>query len=93
VTKPTQAASHVHGEFQAFVSLAGLIDVPAEVARLEKQAAEKTKAIQSAKAKLDNPAFTDKAPAEVVQEQRERLAELEKQLQNIQENLRDLKQG
>jgi valyl-tRNA synthetase len=67
--------------------------VQAEVARLEKQAAEKTKAIQSARTKLDNPAFTDKAPPEVVQEQRERLAELEKQLQNIQENLRDLRQG
>jgi hypothetical protein len=34
-----------------------------------------------------------KASPEVVQEQRERVADLEKQVQAIEENLRDLQQG
>ena len=41
--KPPQAASIVQPEFEAYVSLAGLIDVAEEVQRLEKQLAEKRK--------------------------------------------------
>src|SRR5262249_53883903 len=36
VAKPKQSASHLHPDFEAYVSLAGLIDVAAEVKRLEK---------------------------------------------------------
>src|SRR6266849_7128423 len=41
VAKPPQAASHVHPEFEAYVSLHGLIDVVEEGKRLEKQLLEK----------------------------------------------------
>src|SRR5262249_12609336 len=79
VAKPAQAATHVHPDFQVYVSLEGLIDVPAEIARLQKQRDEKRKFLKAARAKLDNVNFMSKAPAEVVQEQRDRVAEAEKQ--------------
>jgi valyl-tRNA synthetase len=75
------------------VSLRGLIDVPTEVKRLEKQLAEKRKHLQGAMAKLSNPNFVDKAPADVVQQQKEQVAELEGQIKVIEENLKDLRQG
>jgi valyl-tRNA synthetase len=93
VTKPPQPATHVHPDFEAYVSLRGLIDVDAEIKRGEKQLAEKQKHLQSARAKLENPNFVDKAPPEVVQQQRDLVADLEKQIQVIEANLRDLRQG
>jgi valyl-tRNA synthetase len=93
VQKPKQSASHLHPDFEAYVSLVGLIDVAAEVKRLEKQRAEKTKHLQGVRTKLENPNFVNKAPADVVQQQREQVAELQGQLQVIEDNLRELKQG
>jgi valyl-tRNA synthetase len=93
VQKPTQAAGHVHSEFEAYMSLAGLIDVAAEVKRLEKQLAEKRKHLQGAKAKLENPSFLGKAPAEVVQQQHELVADLESQIKTIEANLGELQDG
>jgi valyl-tRNA synthetase len=93
VRKPPQSATHVHPDFESYVSLRGLIDVAAETKRLEKQHAEKQKHLQSARAKLANPNFVDKAPADVVQQQRDLVADLEKQIQVIEANLRELRQG
>jgi valyl-tRNA synthetase len=90
VKKPPQAASHVHPEFESYVSLKGLIDVGTEIKRLEKQLAEKKKHLQGAQAKLNNASFTDKAPAEVVQQQRELVTELQSQIRILEENLREL---
>jgi valyl-tRNA synthetase len=93
VAKPTQAAGFVHPEFTAHVSLRGLIDVAAEVKRLEKQLAEKQKHLQSAQAKLENPNFASKAPAEVVHQQHDLVADIQKQIEALKANLRDLSQG
>jgi valyl-tRNA synthetase len=91
--KPPQAATQVHPDFEAYVSLVGLIDVAAETARLGKERERLEKLLAAAKAKLENPGFLNKASAEVVQEQRERVADLEKQVKAIEENLGDLQQG
>ncbi len=93
VTKPKQAATQVQADFELYVSLAGLIDVPAEVARLQKQQAEKQKALAAAKGKLANAGFVDRAPAEVVQQVREQVADLEGHLGVLAQTLRDLQQG
>jgi valyl-tRNA synthetase len=92
VVKPAQAAGHVMPDFEVYVSLAGLIDVAAEVKRQEKQLADKRKALAAAQAKLDNPNFRDKAPAEVVQQIREQVAELQKQIAALEANIRELQQ-
>lgn len=90
VTKPAQAASHVTPEFEVYVSLKGLIDVAAEVKRLEKQIAEKRKFLAGLQAKLNNANFVKGAPAEVVQQQRDKAAETEQQIAALETNLREL---
>jgi valyl-tRNA synthetase len=91
VAKPKQAASQVTPEFEAYVSLVGLIDPAAEVKRLEKQLADKRKQMEGTKGKLANEGFVSRAPAEVVAQQRELVAELEKQIASIEETIRELK--
>jgi valyl-tRNA synthetase len=88
--KPRQAATQVHADFRLYVSLAGLIDVGAEVARLQKQQAEKQKALASARGKLSNEGFLARAQPEVVQATRGQVADLEAQLAVIAETLNDL---
>ena len=93
VQKPKQAATHVDPDFESFVSLVGLIDVPKEIARLEKQLAEKKKFLGSIEAKLKNESFVKNAPAEVVEQQRQQVTELHSQIAAMEENLRELKAG
>jgi valyl-tRNA synthetase len=88
--KPKQAGTIVRPEFEAYVSLTGLIDIGAEVKRLEKQIAEKRKQLDATKAKLANEGFVSRAPAEVVQQQREFVVELENQIRAMEENLKEL---
>jgi valyl-tRNA synthetase len=92
VQKPPQSARHVHPDFEGYVSLRGLIDRPKEIQRLEKQRAEVLRRLQSARAKLENANFVRNAPPEVVQQQRDLVADLECQLTAIEENLDDLRQ-
>jgi valyl-tRNA synthetase len=93
VTKPRQSATQVHADFELYVSLAGLIDVAAETARLQKQQVEKTRSLQGARGKLQNASFVDRAPPEVVQQVKDQVVDLEGQLKVIEETLRDLQQG
>ena len=93
VTKPPQAAGQIHADFEAYVSLQGLIDVAAELKRLDKLLADKRKQLQNVQGKLANASFVERAPAEVVAQQRELVADLQKQIQAIEENLRDLQTG
>src|SRR5262245_14699798 len=91
VAKPKQAASQVTAEFEAYVSLEGLIDPEAEIKRLEKQLAEKRKQLENAKGKLADQGFLARDKPEVVAEQRDLQTELEKQIASIEETIRDLK--
>jgi valyl-tRNA synthetase len=91
VKKPGQAASHVVPDFEVYVSLAGLIDVDGEIKRQEKHLAEKKKHLQATQAKLANPSFVNKAPAEVVQQQHQQVAELERQIQAIEIYMKELR--
>jgi valyl-tRNA synthetase len=93
VVKPPQAATVVQPEFEAYVSLAGLIDVQVEIKKLEKQLAEKQRFLQAAQAKLNNENFVKNAPAAVVQQQHEQVADLQNQIKVIEENLRTLREG
>jgi valyl-tRNA synthetase len=92
-TRPKQSATKVSEEIEFYVSLAGHIDVAAEKTRLEKQMADKTRHLQATRAKLANPSFVERAKPEVVQQERDRVADLENQLKVIEESLRDLGQG
>jgi valyl-tRNA synthetase len=93
VSKPRYAATHVNPEFEVRVSLEGLIDVTAEVKRQEKQLADLGKHLQASRAKLENAGFVGRAPAEVVQQQRDLVADLERQIQSVEASLAELRQG
>ena len=80
-------------EFEAYVALAGLIDPVAEVARLEKQIAEKQKQLAGITAKLGNENFVKNAPAEVIGQQKAQAAELEGQIKTLGANRDELKAG
>ncbi len=72
--KPKQAVALVSGGVEVYLPLAGLVDLEQEVARLGKALAEVDGEIRQVEAKLANEAFTSKAPAQVVQQQRDKLA-------------------
>jgi valyl-tRNA synthetase len=74
---PDAAATALVGEATFAVPLAGLIDVAAELARLDKTLARLEAARAQAEKKLANDNFTARAPAEVVARERERLADAE----------------
>ncbi|MCE9531128.1 MAG: class I tRNA ligase family protein, partial [Planctomycetes bacterium] len=93
VKKPSQAATQVNPEFEAYVSLKGLIDPVEEVKRLDKQLAEKTKQMEATKKKLANADFVARAPKEVVEQQHQQVAELEQQIRVLGETIGELKAG
>lgn len=74
---PTGAVSLVVNGDTAALSLAGIIDLTAERARLVKEIAAFDSDIGHVNKKLGNPNFVARAAPEVVDEQREKLAEAE----------------
>ncbi len=74
---PAGAVTFVSGGATAAISLAGLIDVAAERARLAKEIAAFDSDIGHFAKKLGNPNFVERAAPEVVDEQRQKLAEAE----------------
>nr|WP_232220438.1 hypothetical protein [Legionella tunisiensis] len=69
------SASAVVGELELLIPMAGLIDKQAELSRLEKEIVKLDKDIALAEGKLGNPKFTDKAPAEIITKEQEKLAQ------------------
>ncbi|WP_426025947.1 valine--tRNA ligase [Brevundimonas sp. TSRC1-1] len=74
---PTGAVTFVSGGSTVALSLAGIIDLTAERARLEKEIAVFESDIGHVNKKLGNPNFVSRAAPEVVDEQRAKLAEAE----------------
>ncbi len=72
------------------LDLAGTVDVEAERRRLEKDLAAARKEVRQASAKLGNSSFTEKAPAEVVDKTRQRLAAAESDLARLESRLASL---
>jgi len=68
--------------------LAGLIDVDAERARLEREIAKIEKDLSPIQDKLNSPEFVKNAPAKVVQLNQSRVAEFQEKLGKLNENLR-----
>lgn len=90
IARPNAAASFALGEADGYIPLAGLIDLSAEKVRQEKEAEKLRGFIAGSEKKLANTSFTDRAPPEVVQEVRDTLANLMKQLASVEEIIRQL---
>ena len=63
--------------------LAGLVDIPAELARIEGEVAKNRKFLAGVEAKLSNEGFVSRAPANVVQQQRDTKVKLEAELARL----------
>jgi valyl-tRNA synthetase len=88
------SATALLGDLRLLVPMKGLIDVDAEMARLTKLQERAQTDLNRSRGKLDNPKFVNNAPGEVVTQEKERVAEFEKQLTQLAEQLEKLgKQG
>ena len=74
--RPEESAVAVLPDVEVILPLEDLIDREAEAARLRKTLADLDKQLASVQAKLRNESFVSRAPAEVVEQQRAREAEL-----------------
>ena len=74
---PPQSAQVILGDVAVCLPLAGVVDLDAERARLKKELDRLAGEIKKIDAKLSNPSFVERAPEEVVEEQRERRDEAE----------------
>ena len=87
---PKASAKAVTAVAEVAVPLEGLIDFEKERARLSGQIEKLDIELQRLKGQLSNANFVDKAPAEKVQELRDRKAEIESQTTTLRQNLEAL---
>jgi valyl-tRNA synthetase len=80
-------------EMDVYVDLKDFIDVAAEIARNEKLQEKLAAQIRGKQNKLANDAFVQRAPAEVVQNERDSLVQLQQQLAATQTTLERLQQS
>ncbi len=73
--RPALSAHALAGDAEVFVHLAGVVDLAAERNRLLKEIDKAEKEIAFLEGKLARPDFVERAPAEVVDRERARLAE------------------
>ncbi|GAB6064723.1 valine--tRNA ligase [Deferrisoma palaeochoriense] len=85
--RPAQSAAAVAAGLEIYVPLAGVVDLAAEEKRLEKEISRLDQDLERVRKKLANPNFTGKAPAEVVEKERAKEAELAEKLEKLRANL------
>ena len=87
VEQPADASIQVAGDVQIYVPLRGLVDVEEEEKRLLKEIGKIDKDIEFLAKKLENPSFVERAPADVVVKEQEKLAEFANKKQVLEESL------
>ncbi|MDD4906241.1 MAG: valine--tRNA ligase, partial [Methylobacter tundripaludum] len=85
-----ESAIALVGEMKILIPMAGLIDKEAELARLEKEIQKINNDLPRVEGKLNNPAFVDKAPPEVIDKEKAKLADLRSMLNNLEEQQRKI---
>jgi valyl-tRNA synthetase len=78
-----ESAMALVGNLKILIPMAGLIDIAAELARLDKEIEKKNIELLRVEGKLNNPAFVDKAPADVIEKEKIKLADLRSSLKNL----------
>ncbi|MDI9370338.1 MAG: valine--tRNA ligase, partial [Synergistota bacterium] len=91
--KPAGALSSqvTGGEISLIVG--DVLDIDAEIERLSSEIASLKKSIDASMGKLRNQDFVGRAPAEIVEKERERLEESEARLRRVHENIESLKRA
>ena len=84
---PPDSAMALLGELKLYIPMEGLIDKAAERDRLTKEIEKQRKEQTKLEAKLDNPRFVERAPADVVEKDRARHAECGAAIERLTEQL------
>ncbi|MBC7793791.1 MAG: class I tRNA ligase family protein, partial [Clostridia bacterium] len=84
---PDQAATKVTDRLEVIVPMGDLIDYTKEAERLGRQIVKAEEDRLKLSAKLDNPSFVARAPAEVIAKDRARIEELTAMLVTLRDNL------
>ncbi|WP_028114343.1 valine--tRNA ligase [Ferrimonas kyonanensis] len=79
------------GEMELLIPMAGLIDVAAEVARIDKQIAKLAQDAERVEKKLSNQGFLAKAPEAVVAKEQAKLDEAKRDISKLEEQKEQLK--
>jgi len=87
---PAQALTLVVGGVTIYLPLAGMINVEAEKARIASEMERLTKLIADSQILLTNKNFTSKAPAHVVQKERDKVTRYREKWQKLRERLESL---
>jgi valyl-tRNA synthetase len=90
VTPPARVASKPIEGMEVHVDISAFFDEKAERTRLEKEREQLAKFVDSLNAKLSNENFVSRAPANVVEEQRNKLSEVREQLESVEAALAKL---
>ena len=89
--EPENCAAAIVGLGQVYLPLGELIDVQKEMARLQKEQKNLEAEIARCSGKLQNQGFLAKAPAKVVQEEREKLEKYTQMLERVNARMDSLK--
>jgi valyl-tRNA synthetase len=90
LAKPEGSATEVVEGLELFVPLAGLVDFAEERKRLESRLKKVRQGAEAIDRKLSNPNFVDRAPAPVVERERERRRAIFDEIEKLTANLNDL---
>ncbi len=88
---PEQAMTAVVSGAELFLPLAGLIDISQEIERLEKELAVLNYEVERVEKKLANEGFVKKAPAKIVEEERNKMQDYMAKRDLVLERIEELK--
>ena len=88
--KPAQSGFRVTGNSEVYMILKGLLDIEAEVKKLQAQLDKVAIELEKMNAKLSNEKFTSKAPAHILERDRRIQKEYQDKFDKLSENIREL---
>ncbi|SES04028.1 valine--tRNA ligase [Salisediminibacterium halotolerans] len=92
LTAPEKSVSSVLSGVELYMPLAGMIDLDAEIERLEKELKRLDGEVERVQKKLANEGFTAKAPEHVVEEEREKEKDYSQQREKVKARIAELKE-
>lgn len=80
---PSASLMALCGDLEIRVPMAGVIDIEAELKRLDKEIERQQKEVTKLEGKLSNKAFTERAPADIVEAEKQKKAQAEMALTTL----------
>ncbi|WP_440972324.1 valine--tRNA ligase [Marinococcus luteus] len=90
---PEKSISHVLSGAEIFLPLEGLINVDEEIERLQREKEKLDKEVERVTKKLNNEGFVSKAPAHVVEEEKEKQKDYEQKREKVTARMEELQKS